>query len=144
MEIQWHGVWKKSEYKLLTKPVHYSYISGEQNTNPMTVLVSAEDKNKITSINGAFNTDYFCVMKYHLQKEKLCILQADKVIPYHDGSMNNYFRLKNLCFFRTAEVRLKFCQKLHRWVCTWHSLVKANVFVFKKVFFHLTKVLFVI
>lgn len=46
MEIQWHGIWKKSEYKLLTKPVHYSYISGEQNTNPMTVLVSAEDKTK--------------------------------------------------------------------------------------------------
>lgn len=48
--MAWCLYMKNLEYKSLTKAVH-SYISGEQNTNPMTVLMSAEDK---TSISRAF------------------------------------------------------------------------------------------
>lgn len=35
---------KNAEYKPLRKTVHSRNISGEQNTNPETVLMSAEDK----------------------------------------------------------------------------------------------------
>lgn len=88
-----HGTWnlmawclymKNPGYKPPTKTVHSRYFSEEQNTNPMTVLMLAEDK---TSMSKAFQL-FLCGKKYNLQKERVSVLQLDKVILY--GSMMDH------------------------------------------------------
>lgn len=112
--VAWCLYLKKSGYRPITNTVHSRYISGERNKFRENFKASWR-WNSTISLCGPSKTDYFCV----IYKRKIYLFYSwtrSYLVMIYLWSTVLYSR--SCYFFRTAEVILKFCQNLGRWICT--------------------------